>query len=117
MISSTPPTKYTDDSADENNKPKLLLQLDDGTRGDLGPFKKEESVTDEQNVGHRNFAKGIVREIGYLGDMSIYHIELESGKRVQAAVTNLLRLTERDVKWEDEVYLYWRAENGIVLTG
>ena len=68
-------------------------------------------------AGNRNCTKGVVREIAYLGDMSIYHIELESGKRVQAAMTNLLRLTDRDVKWDDEVYLYWRAENGIVLTG
>ncbi len=78
----------------------------------------ENTPTEYQSTtNNRNFAKGIVREIGYLGDMSIYHIELESGKRVQVAVTNLLRLTERDVKWDDEVYIYWRAENGIVLTG
>jgi putrescine transport system ATP-binding protein len=66
-------------------------------------------------AGNRNCTTGIVREIAYLGDMSIYHIELPSGKRVQAAVANLLRLSERDVKWDDEVYLFWRAENGIVL--
>ncbi|MDP3371595.1 MAG: polyamine ABC transporter ATP-binding protein [Candidatus Paracaedibacteraceae bacterium] len=90
---------------------------------------QEEEILDESNEEatqleqqmevplKRNCAKGIVREIGYLGDMSIYHIELESGKRVQAAMTNLLRLTDRDVKWDDEVYLYWRPENGIVLTG
>jgi putrescine transport system ATP-binding protein len=35
---------------------------------------------------------------------------------VQAALPNLLRLSERDVKWDDEVYLYWRAENGVMLT-
>jgi putrescine transport system ATP-binding protein len=67
-------------------------------------------------AGNRNFAKGIVREIAYLGDISIYYIELESGKIVQAALPNLLRLSERDVKWDDEVYLFWRAENGVILT-
>lgn len=63
-----------------------------------------------------NHTKGIVKEIAYLGDLSIYYVQLESGKIVQAALPNLLRLSERDVKWEDEVYIYWRAGNGVMLT-
>jgi putrescine transport system ATP-binding protein len=64
----------------------------------------------------RNLTKGIVRDIGYLGDVSIYHVELESGKIVLATQPNLVRLAERAVTWDDEVYLFWRAENSIVLT-
>lgn len=64
----------------------------------------------------RNCTKGIVREIAYLGDISIYYVELPSGKHVEASLPNLLRLSERDVTWDDEVYLFWRAENGILLT-
>lgn len=64
----------------------------------------------------RNMAKGIVKDIGYLGDVSIYHVELESGKIVLATQPNLVRLAERPVTWEDQVYLSWRAENSIVLT-
>lgn len=66
-------------------------------------------------AGNRNCTKGVVREIAYLGDMSIYYVELESGKIIQSSLPNLLRLSERDVKWDDEVYLFWRAENGVVL--
>jgi putrescine transport system ATP-binding protein len=66
-------------------------------------------------AGSRNCTKGVVREIAYLGDMSIYYVELESGKVIQSSLPNLLRLSERDVKWDDEVYLFWRAENGVVL--
>lgn len=64
----------------------------------------------------RNCTKGIVSEIAYLGDISIYYVELPSGKHVQSSLPNLLRLSERDVTWDDEVYLFWRAENGILLT-
>lgn len=64
----------------------------------------------------RNCTLGIVREIAYLGDMSIYYIEIESGRIIQAALSNMIRISERDIKWDDHVYLYWRAENGIVLT-
>ncbi|MBN9565766.1 MAG: polyamine ABC transporter ATP-binding protein [Alphaproteobacteria bacterium] len=63
-----------------------------------------------------NWAKGKVRDIGYLGDVSIFHIVLKSGKIVLATVPNLVRVAERPVTWEDEVYLCWRPENGIVLT-
>ena len=62
-----------------------------------------------------NLIKGIVQEIAYLGDMSIYHVELPSGKIIQASMPNFYRLTERDFTWEDEVYVGWRPENGIVL--
>lgn len=64
----------------------------------------------------RNCTKGIIREIAYLGDVSIYHVELISGKRIMATLPNLVRLSEHPVNWDDEVYLYWRAENGIILT-
>lgn len=66
-------------------------------------------------AGNRNCTKGVVREIAYLGDMSIYYVQLESGKIIQSSLPNLLRLSERDVKWDDEVYLFWRAENCVVL--
>ena len=81
----------------------------------LRPEKIMISTVPNPKLG-RNCTKGIVREIGYLGDISIYHVQLESGKIIQASLPNLLRLSERDVKWDDEVYLIWRAENGIILS-
>lgn len=64
----------------------------------------------------RNVVQGIVKDIAYLGDVSIYHVELDSGKIVLATEPNLVRLAERPVTWEDKVYLSWRGENSIVLT-
>lgn len=64
----------------------------------------------------RNATKGVVKDIGYLGDVSIYHVELKSGKIVLATQPNLVRLAERPVTWDDEVYLYWQAGSSIVLT-
>ena len=65
----------------------------------------------------RNSTCGIVNEIAYLGDVSIYHVKLASGKKVLATLTNQFRLAERPINWDDEVYLSWRPENGVVLTG
>lgn len=64
----------------------------------------------------RNWTFGVVKEIAYLGDMSIYHIELSSGKIIKATLPNLLRMSGRNIEWDDVVYVFWRAENSIVLT-
>lgn len=64
----------------------------------------------------RNWTSGVVKEIAYLGNMSIYHIELSSGKIIKATLPNLLRMAGRNIEWDDVVYVFWRAENSIVLT-
>jgi putrescine transport system ATP-binding protein len=64
----------------------------------------------------KNWTSGIVKEIAYLGDISIYHIALQSGRTIKATLPNLLRMSERNIEWEDVVYLFWRAENNIILT-
>lgn len=64
----------------------------------------------------RNWAEGTIKEIAYLGDISIYYVQLKSGKVVMATLPNLLRLSDRNFQWEDNVYLFWRSENSLVLT-
>ncbi|MDR3031079.1 MAG: TOBE domain-containing protein [Holosporales bacterium] len=54
--------------------------------------------------------------MAYLGDVSIYYVQGTSGKIVRAMLPNLLRLSDRNYKWEDKVYLFWRSENSTVLT-
>ncbi|WP_419469449.1 ABC transporter ATP-binding protein [Candidatus Hydrogenosomobacter endosymbioticus] len=63
-----------------------------------------------------NFAIGIVKDIAYLGDVSLYYVQLRSGKIVIATQPNLFRLAERPVTWDDKVVLYWQTENSIILT-
>jgi putrescine transport system ATP-binding protein len=63
----------------------------------------------------RNWVRGSVREIGYLGDVSIYHVETGPGRRVQVQVTNRSRQTFGPLTWDDEVCLGWRPESGVVL--
>jgi len=62
-----------------------------------------------------NCVTGKVWDIGYIGNLSIYHVKLDSGKIVRAAQTNQARLVERAITWEDRVYLSWRPDAGVVL--
>ena len=73
-------------------------------------------LTTSQPTGEYNWAKGIVKDIVYLGDVSIYYVKLPSEITVLATVANLVRAAERPIQWEDEIYLYWKPENGIVLS-
>jgi putrescine transport system ATP-binding protein len=68
-----------------------------------------------QPKGDYNWTSGIVKDIVYLGDVSIYHVRLNSGMTILSTVANLVRAAERPIQWEDKVFLYWKPENGIVL--
>ena len=63
-----------------------------------------------------NTASGTVVDIAYLGDMSIYHIQLESGKMIEAAQPNILRLAECSLTWKSKVFVYWMPKNSLILT-
>jgi len=62
-----------------------------------------------------NTVAGKVWDIGYLGDVSIYHVRLQTGAIVKATVTNRTRLVERPITWEDDVWLSWSRDAGVVL--
>lgn len=64
-----------------------------------------------------NCMRGEVWDIGYLGNLSIYHVRLESGHMVTSCHTNQTRLVERPISWEDTVYLTWAPSACVVLTG
>jgi putrescine transport system ATP-binding protein len=62
-----------------------------------------------------NVVEGVVEDIAYLGDMSIYRVRLKTGKVVQMARTNRDRGEERPITWEETVYIYWVPSAGVVL--
>jgi len=59
---------------------------------------------------------GQVHDIGYLGDVSILRVRLDSGFEIKAAVANRTRLIERPIGIGDRVWLSWAPEAGVVLT-
>ncbi|MBS7540407.1 ABC transporter ATP-binding protein [Ancylobacter lacus] len=63
-----------------------------------------------------NCVSGTIWDIGYLGDLSIYHVELADGSRIKAAKPNLTRMVERPISWDDKVWISWSPDAGVVLT-
>ncbi|NRB35199.1 MAG: ABC transporter ATP-binding protein [Rhodobacteraceae bacterium] len=62
-----------------------------------------------------NAVQGKVEDIGYLGNMSTYHVRLNSGSLIKAQVANQRRISRRAFAWEDPVWLSWTATAGVVL--
>jgi putrescine transport system ATP-binding protein len=63
-----------------------------------------------------NCVDGQVWSIGYLGDLSIYKVQLDSGFVMQAAIANVSRVVERPIGWGDRVWLTWAPDAAVVLT-
>ncbi len=62
-----------------------------------------------------NLLRGVVWELGYLGNRSTYQIKMASGKLVTVQAQNERRTSEWAIDWSDEVYMSWPADAGVVL--
>ncbi len=62
-----------------------------------------------------NTVSGTVWDIGYFGDFSMYHVCLEDGTMIKASQPNLVRAIHRDISWEDQVWLTWPEDAGVIL--
>jgi putrescine transport system ATP-binding protein len=58
---------------------------------------------------------GIVEDLGYFGNLSLYRIRLDSGKIVQVSAQNRRRSAERFLEWDDKVFISWRNQSVVVL--
>ena len=67
-------------------------------------------------AGSENCVMGRVWNIGYLGDLSVYKIRLDTGLVMKAAVANVARAVERPVGSDARVWLSWESEATVVLT-
>jgi putrescine transport system ATP-binding protein len=59
--------------------------------------------------------EGVVDDLGYLGNRSLYRIKLSSGKIVQVSSQNRRRSVTRFLEWDDKVWLSWRPRSAVVL--
>ncbi|MBV2359185.1 ABC transporter ATP-binding protein [Thalassococcus sp. CAU 1522] len=62
-----------------------------------------------------NALRGKVVDIGYLGNLSTYHVELDGGGMIKAQMTNTRRIARRDITWNDAVWVSFTDTAGVVL--
>jgi putrescine transport system ATP-binding protein len=62
-----------------------------------------------------NQLKGMVWELGYLGNRSTYQVKTGTGKVVTVFAQNERRSSEVAIDWSDEVYVSWPPDAAVLL--
>ena len=81
-----------------------------------GKGKAVEAAAKDAPEGH-NFARGQIKGMSYLGDVTLFEIKLDSGAMIRVSRPNLSRHDQEDFTWEDKVSMHWRADSPVVLLG
>jgi len=80
-------------------------------------IRPEKIHLSREEPGEKDFntLKGKVLDFGYIGNLSVYNVELNSGKTVKVSSPNQNRYSKHRVTWDDIVYLTWEPANTVVL--
>ncbi|MCC7257276.1 MAG: polyamine ABC transporter ATP-binding protein [Gammaproteobacteria bacterium] len=70
----------------------------------------------ERPEGPDNAVRGVVKEIAYMGDISVFLVRIDSGRMVRVSRPNIVRQADDRISWDETVYLSWHASSPIVLT-
>ena len=62
-----------------------------------------------------NQLRGMVYQLGYLGNRCTYQIKTASGKVITVFSQNERRTSEWSIDWSDEVYVSWNADAAVLL--
>ena len=82
----------------------------------IRPEKIEISRTAPADTAE-NCARGVVKEIAYMGDLSVYLVKIDSGKIVRVTLPNIERLSDDErILWDETVYLSWYPGSPVVVT-
>ena len=64
-----------------------------------------------------NCVKGVVQEIAYMGDVSIYLVKIDTGKMIRVTLPNVERLSDDErIGWDETVWLSWHGSSPVVVT-
>jgi spermidine/putrescine transport system ATP-binding protein/putrescine transport system ATP-binding protein len=79
-----------------------------------GKGKAVRAAAQDAPDGH-NLARGTIKGMSYLGDITLYEIQLEGGQIIRVSRPNLSRHDQEDFTWDDKVSMHWRADSPVVL--
>lgn len=74
------------------------------------------NIDRERPPGEDNCVRGVVKEIAYMGDVSVYLVKIDSGRMVRVSRPNIVRQADDRISWDETVYLSWHPSSPVVLT-
>jgi len=106
------------DSAEVGTTLEALGKYDVGVGQPVSVALRPEKIfvgRDKPGNTEDTMIQGVVDDLGYLGNLSLYRIRLASGKTVQVSSQNRRRSHKRFLEWEDKVWISWRPRSAVVL--
>jgi putrescine transport system ATP-binding protein len=73
-------------------------------------------IGSDEPEGSHNRASGVISNIGYLGDASVYLVRLDGGRTVRVTRPNSQRQPDGNLRVNDRVWLHWHESSCVVLT-
>ena len=89
--------------------------LPEGTRVTVALRPEKLLASEQAPAADTNAVKGVITDVAYLGDVSIYLVRLPTGQQMRVQLTNIARLTQSPLTWDQEVYLSWVPDSGVVF--
>ncbi|MCP5472524.1 MAG: polyamine ABC transporter ATP-binding protein [Steroidobacteraceae bacterium] len=62
-----------------------------------------------------NVQQGVVKEIAYMGDLSVYLVKLDNDRIVRVTLPNVERHADDRISWDETVWLSWHPTSPVVL--
>jgi len=87
-----------------------------GDRIAIGVRPEKLTISQEEpNGDNLTITKGIVEDLAYYGNRSIYRVRSQSGRMIQISAQNYQRSKELVLEWDDQVYMSWDSSCSVVL--
>ncbi len=90
-------------------------KLKKGDKASLAIRPEKISISKERDPKAINEVNGKIADIAYIGNLSTYYVRLDNGTIIKAQEANRRRISNRELTWEDDVWLSWTAGGGIIL--
>jgi len=91
-------------------------QLNQGDTISIGVRPEKLSISQKKPRGKNlTITSGIVEDLAYYGNRSIYRVRSHSGRMIQVSAQNFQRTKELVLEWDDQVYLSWDSSCSVVL--
>ena len=62
-----------------------------------------------------NFAEGIIWDIAYMGDVTIYNVRVDEDLHIRSTMANTKRSSDKPMTWDDKIWVSWETDSGIIL--
>ncbi len=72
--------------------------------------------TDAPKAEGLTITRGVVEDLAYKGNRSIYRVRSQNGRMIMVSAQNKQRSAHLPLEWDDEVYLSWASDCSVVLT-